>query len=61
MRRGRIWIFVLLIVIIGLVVGFVAIRQFLVPATPAEQPAVNVKYLSRVKTSHRAARSLRNY
>ncbi len=43
MRRGRIWIFVLLIVIIGLVVGFVAIRQFLVPATPAEQPAVNVE------------------
>jgi pilus assembly protein CpaB len=37
MRRGRTLILVLLIIIIGLVVGFVAIRQFL--ATPApEQP-----------------------
>jgi len=40
MRRGRILIFVLLIVIIGLIVAFVAIRQLLAsapsqPATPA--------------------------
>jgi Flp pilus assembly protein CpaB len=36
MRRGRILIFVLLIVIIGLVVAFVALRQLL---TPSSQPA----------------------
>lgn len=37
MRRGRTLIFVLLIIIIGLVVGFVAIRQFVVTPEP-EQP-----------------------
>ncbi len=37
MRRGRTLIFVLLIIIIGLVVGFVAIRQFLAAPAP-EQP-----------------------
>ena len=39
MRRGRTLIFVLLIIIIGLVVGFVAIRQFMAASTPTpEQP-----------------------
>jgi len=39
MRRGRILIFVLLILIIGLVVAAVAIRQFLLPATQTPPPA----------------------
>ncbi|MBI5964487.1 MAG: hypothetical protein HY863_13500 [Chloroflexi bacterium] len=43
MRRGRTLIFVLLIIIIGLVVGYVAIRQFLVTATPTIQPPTDVK------------------
>ena len=38
MRRGRTLILVLLIIIIGLVVGFVAIRQFLLVQTPVDQP-----------------------
>jgi pilus assembly protein CpaB len=43
MRRGRTLIFVILIIIIGLVVGYVAIRQFLVAATPAVQQPTNVE------------------
>jgi pilus assembly protein CpaB len=35
MRRGRILIFVLLIVIIGLIVAFVALRQLFTPSSPA--------------------------
>ena len=43
MRRGRILIFVLLIVVIGLVVAFVAIRQLLTSSTQTAAPAnVNV-------------------
>lgn len=34
MRRGRILIFILLIVVVGLVVAFVALRTLLQPATP---------------------------
>src|SRR3990172_7519852 len=37
MRRGRILIFVLLIIIIGLVVGVVAVRQFLLSRAPDQQ------------------------
>ena len=37
MRRGRILIFVLLIIVIGVVVAFVAVRQFLLNSTPANQ------------------------
>ena len=37
MRRGRILIFVFLIIIIGLVVAFFAVRQFLSSAAPEEQ------------------------
>jgi pilus assembly protein CpaB len=37
MRRGRILIFVLLIIVIGVVVAAVAIRQFLLNAAPANQ------------------------
>ncbi len=43
MRRGRILIFVLLIIIIGVVVGFVAIRQFLLSAAPEEQQPLFVE------------------
>jgi hypothetical protein len=43
MRRGRILIFVLLIIIIGAVVGFVAIRQFLLSAAPEEQQPLFVE------------------
>lgn len=43
MRRGRILIFVLLIIIIGLVVGFVAVRQFLLSAAPDEQQPLFVE------------------
>lgn len=48
MRRGRTLILVLLIIIIGLVVGFVAIRQFLLVQQPAEVPVyVNVYYAAQ--------------
>src|SRR5688572_9594920 len=43
MRRGRVLIFVLLIIIIGAVVGFVAIRQLLASATPTEQQPLFVE------------------
>ena len=46
MRRGRILIFILLIVVVGLVVAFVALRTLLQPATP--QAPVNVQvYVAR--------------
>ncbi len=38
MRRGITLILVLLIIIIGLIVGFVAIRQFLIAQQPTDQP-----------------------
>ncbi|MFN8381584.1 MAG: hypothetical protein U0V02_06575 [Anaerolineales bacterium] len=48
MRRGRTLILVLLIVIIGLVVGFVAIRQFvLTPQTPEQPVYVDVYYAAQ--------------
>ncbi|NOH02914.1 MAG: hypothetical protein HND47_13605 [Chloroflexi bacterium] len=48
MRRGRTLILVLLIIIIGLVVGFVAIRQFLLAQQPAELPVfVNIYYAAQ--------------
>ena len=48
MRRGRTLIFVLLIVIIGLAVGFVAIRQFLLTQQSTEQPVyVDVYYAAQ--------------
>lgn len=48
MRRGRTLIFVLLIVIIGLAVGFVAIRQFLLAQQSTEQPVyVDVYYAAQ--------------
>lgn len=37
MRRGRTLILVLLIIIIALVVGFVAVRQFLTPPAAEDQ------------------------
>ncbi|MGC8857032.1 MAG: hypothetical protein ACP5QU_09550 [Anaerolineae bacterium] len=37
MRRGRILLFVVLILVVGLVVVAVAIRQFLLPSTPQQQ------------------------
>ncbi len=43
MRRGRILIFVVLIIVIGLVVAFVAVRQFLLSATPADQQPLFVE------------------
>ncbi|MBI5946177.1 MAG: hypothetical protein HY864_17590 [Chloroflexi bacterium] len=43
MRRGRTLILVLLIIIIGLVVGYVAIRQFLVASPPVTQQPTNVE------------------
>jgi pilus assembly protein CpaB len=44
MRSGRTLVFVLLIIIIGLVVGYVAIRQFLVtPAQPEQQASTTVE------------------
>ncbi len=46
MRRGRTLIFVLLIVIIAVVVGFVAIRQFLSTSTEAEQPVFVEVYVA---------------
>jgi Flp pilus assembly protein CpaB len=48
MRRGRTLILVLLIIIIGLVVGFVAIRQFLLTPQQADQPVfVDVYYAAQ--------------
>jgi Flp pilus assembly protein CpaB len=48
MRRGRTLILVLLIIIIGLVVGFVAIRQFLLTSQQGEQPVfVDVYYAAQ--------------
>jgi pilus assembly protein CpaB len=49
MRRGRTLILVLLIIIIGLIVGFVAIRQFvLTPQTAEDQPVfVEVYYAAQ--------------
>ena len=41
MRRGRIWIFLLLIVLIGLVVVFVAVRTLLASRTPQAQTPLN--------------------
>ncbi|HTP00975.1 MAG TPA: SAF domain-containing protein [Anaerolineales bacterium] len=43
MRRGRIWLFLLLIVIIGLVVAFVAVRQFVLPQRTEQPQATNVE------------------
>src|SRR5690349_4849226 len=37
MRRGRIFIFVFLIIVIGLIVGFVAVRQFLLGSGSGDQ------------------------
>lgn len=42
MRRGRILIFILLIVVIGLVVAFVALRTLLQPSTPKTPATVQV-------------------
>lgn len=48
MRRGRTLILVLLIIIIALVVGFVALRQFLTPQDTAEVPLyVDVFYAAQ--------------
>lgn len=48
MRRGRILIMVLLVIIIGLVVGFVAIRQFLLSQQQPDQPVyVDVYYAAQ--------------
>ncbi len=48
MRRGRTLILVLLIVIIGLIVGFVAIRQFVFAPQTEEQPVfVDVYYAAQ--------------
>jgi pilus assembly protein CpaB len=49
MRRGRTLILVLLIIVIGLVVAFVAFRQFvLAPQTTAEQPVyVDIYYAAQ--------------
>lgn len=48
MRRGRTLILVLLIIIIGLVVGFVAIRQFLLAPQAADQPVyVDIYYAAQ--------------
>ncbi len=46
MRRGRTLIFVFLIIIIGLVVAFVAIRQFLSTSTQVDQPLFVEVYIS---------------
>src|SRR5258708_5362926 len=42
MRRGRVLIFLLLIVVIGLVVAFVALRALLTPSTPAAPTTVSI-------------------
>jgi len=48
MRRGRTLILVLLIIIIGLVVGFVAIRQFVLTPQTQDQPVfVDVYYAAQ--------------
>ncbi len=46
MRRGRILIFVLLIVVIGLVVAFVALRQLLTPSSQPVTPANEDVYVA---------------
>ncbi len=46
MRRGRILIFVVLILIIGLVVAAVAVRQFLLQANQPAQPAFVEVYIA---------------
>jgi len=46
MRRGRTLIFVFLIIIIGLVVAFVAFRQFFTPTQTAEQPQFVEVYIT---------------
>ena len=46
MRRGRILIFVLLIVVIGLVVAFVAFRQLLTPSSQPVAPANEDVYVA---------------
>src|ERR1700690_1526595 len=43
MRRGRIIIFLLLIVVVGLAVAFVAIRMLLQTRTPQQQVPINVE------------------
>ncbi|MFN8412446.1 MAG: SAF domain-containing protein [Anaerolineales bacterium] len=43
MRRGRVLIIILLIVVIGLAVGYVAIRQFLVAPSASEQQTAFVE------------------
>ena len=43
MRRGRTLIFVILIIIIALVVGYFAYTQLFQPATPVDQQPVNVE------------------
>ena len=46
MRRGRTLIFVLLIVVIGLVVAFVALRQLLTPSSQPVTPANEEVYVA---------------
>ncbi|OGO26364.1 MAG: hypothetical protein A2W33_01915, partial [Chloroflexi bacterium RBG_16_52_11] len=46
MRRGRILIFVLLIIIIGLAVVIFAVRQFLLQASQPEEPAFVTVYIA---------------
>ncbi len=46
MRRGRVLIFVLLIIIIAVIVGFVAIRQFLSASTSSDQPVFVDVYIA---------------
>jgi Flp pilus assembly protein CpaB len=47
MRRGRTLILVFLIIIIALVVGFVAFRQFLAPAPVVQQPTYAEVYIAK--------------
>jgi Flp pilus assembly protein CpaB len=47
MRRGRTLILVFLIIIIALVVGFVAFRQFLAPAPVTQQPVYAEIYIAK--------------
>ncbi|HRQ22118.1 MAG TPA: hypothetical protein PLF42_01715, partial [Anaerolineales bacterium] len=48
MRRGRTLILILLILIIGLLVGFVAIRQFLATQQRVDQPVyVNIYFAAQ--------------
>ncbi|MBC7876619.1 MAG: hypothetical protein H7Y59_05550 [Anaerolineales bacterium] len=46
MRRGRTLIFVFLIIIIGLIVAFVAFRQFILTPTAADQPVFIDVYIA---------------